>query len=202
VKKNWKSEHDEMNVSFNIQMINVPNFIFSVLIDVESAENDSTRVTHHFNVFEDLFGQGTYFHNVQDVKVDYGNEGGVRFGNVVSSSLSTQKPNVSIESGKGGFTSMLMLNLEGEITDQSNEDAVIGSPQIIHWLVSNIENGKDLDSGDQNVSYLQPIPFYGTGFHRIAFLFFRHSKRLDVDSFFTLKRFGNLMIVIINYSIQ
>lgn len=147
-------------------------------------------ITHHFSVFEDLFGRGAYFYNTQDVDVSYGEKNSVRFGNVISSSLSTQKPAVSIESGKNGLTSMLMLNLEGGILEQTAEDAAIGSPQLVHWLVSNIEDGKDVDSGDQNVPYLQPIPFYGTGFHRIAFVFFRHNQRIDVDSFFKLKRFG------------
>jgi large subunit ribosomal protein L38 len=139
-------------------------------------------------VFGDLFGEGTYFNNVQNVGIDYGEGNAVRFGNVVSSSLSVQHPSVSIESGKGSFTSMMMLNLEGGISEQTYEEKIIGCPQIIQWLVSNVEDSKSIDSGDTVVPYLQPIPFYGTGFHRIAFLFFRHSERLNVDEFFKLKR--------------
>jgi large subunit ribosomal protein L38 len=176
-----------MSVGFQVTFLN--NFILLVLIDVDSVENDSTQITNHFNIFEDLFGQGAYFYNVQGANVDYGEGSSVRFGNVINSWLSTQKPNVSIESGKDGFTSLLMLNLEGGISEQTAEDAVIGIPQIIQWLVSNIEDGNDVSSGEQAVPYLQPIPFYGTGFHRIAFLFFRHNRRIDVDSFFKLKRF-------------
>jgi hypothetical protein len=138
-------------------------------------------------VFKDLFGDGTYFNNVQEVKIDYGEQNLVKFGNPVNCALSVRQPSVSIESGKEGFTTMLMLNLEGGITEQSTEESVIGFPQIIHWLVANIEDSKAFDSGNTVVPYLQPTPFYGTGYHRIAFLFFRHNERINVENFFKLE---------------
>lgn len=154
-----------------------------LFIDIDSLDDDSTMISRHFNVFSDLFGKGVYFHNVQDVKINYDDQNSVKFGNIVGSNLSVNQPTVSIESGKGGFTSMVMLNLEGGISEPKQEDLVLGTPQIIHWLVTNIEDSKDFNSGDQAIPYLQPIPFHGTGFNRIAFVFFRHKEPINVDSF-------------------
>lgn len=150
-------------------------------------EDDSVQVTQHFNVFEDLFGKGAYFNNVQEVKIDFGEQKLVKFGNPISSALSKHQPSVSIESRKGGFTTMLMLNLEGGITEQSPEDLPIGCPQILHWLMANVKDTEAFGSGDTVVPYLQALPFYGTGYHRIAFVFFRHNDPIDVKDFFSLR---------------
>lgn len=160
-----------------------------MLIEIDTPEQNSLQITNHFNVFEDLFGDGIYFNNVQNVQINYGEQNSVRFGNPINSALTVHQPSVSLESGKGGFTTMLMLNLEGGIGEQSAEEAALGCPQLVHWLVANVEDSKDIDSGDTVVPYLQPIPFHGTGFHRIAFVLFRHNERLNVNEFLKSSRF-------------
>jgi hypothetical protein len=144
---------------------------------------DATQVTHHFNVFGDLFGEGNFFHNVQDVQINYGGQSNVKFGNVIDTSLAHQQPSVSIENASDGFTTMLMVNLDGNIFETEVKNQALTCPEIIHWFVSNVKDKSGLESGETIVPYLQPTPFHGSGFHRIVFLFFRHDKPINVEEF-------------------
>lgn len=64
----------------------------------------------------------------------------------------------------------------------------VDNTQVLHWLVGNIPDGADLSKGEEMVPYIQPIPVKGTGYHRIAFVLFRHKKKIDF-SHFKLKRY-------------
>lgn len=67
--------------------------------------------------------------------------------------------------------------------------------QLLHWLVANIpdseNNNGELDSGQHLVPYLQPVPYYGTGYHRYVFILFRHRKPIDLSDY-DLKNSSNL----------
>ncbi|CAI5439328.1 unnamed protein product [Caenorhabditis angaria] len=88
----------------------------------------------------------------------------------------TEKPDIKIEKigNSGGFNTLLMVNIDGNgFLEQKNGE-------FVQYLVANIENGGEIGTGDEVFEYLQPLPFYGTGFHRIAFVLFRHSEKLDL----------------------
>ncbi|KAF7637421.1 hypothetical protein Mgra_00003165, partial [Meloidogyne graminicola] len=58
--------------------------------------------------------------------------------------------------------------------------------QIIHWLVANIPssiNGS-INNGKTIINYIQPMPFYGTGYHRFVFVLFRHKELIDFNKYF------------------
>lgn len=52
---------------------------------------------------------------------------------------------------------------------------------LVHWIVTDIPDGGGIDQGRTVVPYLQPLPFYGTGLHRVVFLLFRHKQPLDFE---------------------
>lgn len=60
--------------------------------------------------------------------------------------------------------------------------------QLLHWMVANIpdssaQNDGTLDAGEHLVPYLQPLPFFGTGYHRYVFLLFRHRNPVDLSEY-------------------
>uniref|UniRef100_A0A0K0DFG9 Large ribosomal subunit protein mL38 n=1 Tax=Angiostrongylus cantonensis TaxID=6313 RepID=A0A0K0DFG9_ANGCA len=135
-------------------------------VDYESTTFSSTSVVRHYGVFEHLFGKGVFFENVQNLDVFFG-DNGVFFGNTLSASLTSSKPQVRIESVKAGeYNTLIMLNLDGNPYEKEGE--------IVHWMVANISDGESIENGDEVVPYLQPLPFYGTGYHRVVFVLFRH----------------------------
>ena len=75
--------------------------------------------------------------------------------------------------------------------------------QMVHWMIGNIPshsganaNDAKIENGELIVPYLQPIPYYGTGYHRIAFVLFRHKNKIDFSSY-QLKTYV-FSVVIIN----
>lgn len=82
------------------------------------------------------------------------------------------KPDISIESLSGGFSSFVLLNLDGNPYDSDGE--------VVHWLVANIPDGKPVTDGAEIVPYLQVLPFKGTGYHRIVCLLLRHSEEVNL----------------------
>jgi len=54
----------------------------------------------------------------------------------------------------------------------------------LHWFIGNIPSTSDgISKGETIIPYLQPLPYYGTGYHRIAFVLFRHQQKIDFSSF-------------------
>jgi len=66
--------------------------------------------------------------------------------------------------------------------DEETEDPEMRT-QLAHWLVANIPSDGVLSDGEVVVPYLQPIPFYGTGYHRIAFILLKHRAPLDLSQY-------------------
>ncbi|KAJ1359756.1 hypothetical protein KIN20_018551 [Parelaphostrongylus tenuis] len=140
-------------------------------IDSESVAYSSTNVVRHYGVFDHLFGKGVYFENVQNIDIAFG-DNAVFFGNTLSASLTSSKPQVRLESIKTGeYNTLIMLNLDGNPYEKQGE--------IVHWMVANIPDGEGVESGNEVVSYLQPLPFCGTGYHRVVFVLFRHENPLQ-----------------------
>ncbi|MFH4975128.1 hypothetical protein AB6A40_001837 [Gnathostoma spinigerum] len=69
-----------------------------------------------------------------------------------------------------------MVNMDGDPYKASGGE-------IVHWIVSNVADGQPVNSGSQNIPYLQVLPFRGTGYHRIAFVLFRHKQPCDLLSY-------------------
>lgn len=66
-----------------------------------------------------------------------------------------------------------------------NLDISTNKSHLLHWFVSNIPSNGTIDSDSTTtIPYLPPIPFYGTGFHRIAFIVFRHNNQIEFSDYF------------------
>uniref|UniRef100_A0A915AEE4 39S ribosomal protein L38, mitochondrial n=1 Tax=Parascaris univalens TaxID=6257 RepID=A0A915AEE4_PARUN len=131
-------------------------------------------IFHHFRLFDDLFGDNVFFRIVQRMIPSCGKYD-VYFGNVLHAGDTIEQPKVVIESVGSGFNSLMALNLDGNPYSESE--------QILHWFLSNIEDGRDISSGTEVVPYLQALPFKGTGYHRFAFILFRHEKQIGFDAY-------------------
>uniref|UniRef100_A0A1I7XQU0 Glutaredoxin domain-containing protein n=1 Tax=Heterorhabditis bacteriophora TaxID=37862 RepID=A0A1I7XQU0_HETBA len=94
---------------------------------------------------------------------------GVYCGNIIAAETTNTTPKVSIESIKShGFNTLVMVNIDGNPYDKHGE--------IAQWIVANIPDGYDIEHGNEILPYMQPLPFCGTGYHRISFVLFRHEE--------------------------
>uniref|UniRef100_A0AC34RA22 39S ribosomal protein L38, mitochondrial n=1 Tax=Panagrolaimus sp. JU765 TaxID=591449 RepID=A0AC34RA22_9BILA len=147
-------------------------------INVDDLPFNQLSVYDHFNVFDDLFAPEIYFYNTQKFSIKF-NSNSVERGNLLTASQATEMPEVVIESiGNDGYNTFLMVNLDGNAFTENQSDG-----QVLHWFKANIPDGTN--EGETIVSYLPPTPFKGTGYHRIAFVLFRHKNKID---------FGNIKI--------
>jgi large subunit ribosomal protein L38 len=145
-------------------------------IDLDLLSFDQLKIYDHFNIFEDLFMPGVYFNNSQKFVVTYNNDS-IKRGNLLTASAATSAPKLEIESlGSSGYNTVLMVNMDGNAFSNTGKDDFDKS-QLLHWCVTNISDGKA--DGETVVPYLPPTPYKGTGYHRIAFVLFRHKEKIN-----------------------
>ncbi|EFO20240.1 phosphatidylethanolamine-binding protein [Loa loa] len=142
-------------------------------INLKAVEHWQLSIFHHYRIFDDLFHSNIFFHNTQNMQLKWGSIG-LYQGNLIDAADTSKKPEISIESLDGGFSSFILLNLDGNPYDCSGE--------VVHWLVANIPDGKSVTDGTEIVPYLQVMPFKGTGYHRIACLLLRHNEVINLAS--------------------
>jgi len=107
--------------------------------------------------------------------------------------ITRQRPQ---EQKSAAFNTLLMINLDGdgfvdadaspsvEMSELGDEKETETKTQLIHWIVANIPSeSSGLEKGELIVPYLQPLPFYGSGYHRVAFLLLRHQEKVDLSSY-------------------
>jgi len=135
-----------------------------------------TNILHHNMIYKHMFNN-KHFHPVQPMFISYADgeyENPVYYGNQLSPAEAIDQPLVSFPSKEDEYYTLLMVNLDGNISDCKKK-------HNLHWMVSNISGG-NLDSGEVQASYLMPLPMRGTGFHRIVFLLFKQSKKLNLNA--------------------
>jgi len=135
-----------------------------------------TGILHHNSIYKHMFGN-KYFSPVQPMNVSYADgdyENPVYYGNQLSPADAVDQPSVMFPSEEGEYYTLLMVNLDGNITDCKKK-------HNLHWMVTNISGG-NVESGDVQAPYLMPLPMRGTGFHRIVFILFKQSKKLNLDA--------------------
>uniref|UniRef100_A0A0K0F2W4 Large ribosomal subunit protein mL38 n=1 Tax=Strongyloides venezuelensis TaxID=75913 RepID=A0A0K0F2W4_STRVS len=144
------------------------------IVNLDKLKFNQLEIFKHCNIFQDLFQSNVFFNITQNGKFSYEN-GDVERGNVLKCSDMKNEPKVELESfNSNAFNTVIMVNLDG------NAFTKVG--QIAHWMVSNIPDGKGINDGEVVVPYLQPLPFKGTGYHRIVFITFRHKEKLSFDN--------------------
>uniref|UniRef100_A0A1I7ZVC7 Large ribosomal subunit protein mL38 n=1 Tax=Steinernema glaseri TaxID=37863 RepID=A0A1I7ZVC7_9BILA len=149
-----------------------------LLIDLKALELTDRAIFNHYGIMGDLFRPGVFFHITQKMDVSFGDESSVFYGNCLAPGATGSAPSVQLESfGSDAFNTVVMLNLDGNAYTSKE------GKQLVHWVVSNVPDSGDLNAGEVVVPYLQPLPYKGTGFHRIVFLNFRHRERIDLSGF-------------------
>jgi len=149
-----------------------------------------------YGVFEDLYGPDLMFRPCVDLEVAFDLDDGehvlpVHRGNVVKPFEAKSAPEVSFQAPPA------VAKKEGEEGDENLWTLVLSNPdghfyedeaEYLHWMVSNIPGGGeggvgDLSQGDTVVPYLQPFPPHGTGFHRMVFVLYKQSSRVDLSKY-------------------
>nr|XP_002125755.1 39S ribosomal protein L38, mitochondrial-like [Ciona intestinalis] len=143
--------------------------------ETNECASEIHRVAHHYGVFKDLFGHAHFYPRLR-MEVGYKDGGSfinpVHYGNEISPSEASTQPEVTYQSEADGLWSLLLLNLDGNIEDNDKE--------YLHWFVTNIE-GDDITTGETIIDYLQPLPPRGTGYHRMVFLLFKQTNKLNIQ---------------------
>ncbi|VDO48089.1 unnamed protein product [Haemonchus placei] len=126
-------------------------------------------VLQHYGIFEHLFGPGIITLNYFSHFLKFCYKFSVY---IYSKTFLKTFESVKIESVKPGeYNTLMMVNLDGNPYEKEGE--------VAHWVVANIPDGKSIDDGEELVPYLEPLPFCGTGYHRIVFILFRHEKPVN-----------------------
>ncbi|XP_067944253.1 large ribosomal subunit protein mL38-like [Watersipora subatra] len=173
-------EKDSKQLSENVNVFELrPIPSETIQQDAYLFEHDFKQgfsVLEHYNIFIDLFKEDVQF------IPDYGINFKVAYdvdtesvlpvfqGNKIDPSLATTCPSVGFVGDQEKFYSLLLLNLDGHLSDDHSE--------YLHWSCVNMKGDEGVTSG-QSIRYLQPIPFRGTGYHRYVFLLLQHDTEVD-----------------------
>ncbi|XP_028821115.1 large ribosomal subunit protein mL38 [Denticeps clupeoides] len=149
---------------------------FKMPLDRVKAEWEKTngpyhvqRLAEHYGVFRDLFPMAYFVPRVM-LRVGYGQDGGVHYGNQLPASKAEVPPHVTFEAEEGSLWTLLLTSPDEHLQDNEQE--------YIHWLVGNIP-GNAVQSGEELCHYLPPFPAKGTGFHRFVFILFKQDAIVD-----------------------
>ena len=151
----------------------------------EFSENENCaevmNLFRYYDIFTDLF-LGAEFIPVMPLKVEFGQNNFAFYGNVMNPQTTKNQPKVSLglnQQSKSFYWSLIMTCPDEHLTQVDGE--------YLHWAVSNIQHHASSNEGTLNASYLPPIPYRGTGFHRYVLLAFLHKETVDLSEFLLLK---------------
>ncbi|KRZ67284.1 39S ribosomal protein L38, mitochondrial [Trichinella papuae] len=172
-------------------------------LDLETIEEENSQgsepmlvkqMAEHYGIFRDLFHSMVYFYPIVPLKIlfpiDNENAHRVYYGNILKPEEVKSAPLVSFKAESNTYWTLMAVNLDGNPYENDTE--------MLHWFVSvkmrkflisdpccakfyyfrfscNIEAGQ-LETGEVISPYLQPLPFRGTGLHRVAFLLFKQTQ--------------------------
>lgn len=141
---------------------------------------DVVKIANHYKIYKDLFENG-FFRPAIDLNVKFSEENSletsVYCGNKISASKMVKKPLVNwsdvLECGQESkYHTLMLINLDGNF--QNNDE------QVLHWFMGNIEKN-DINSGQELMQYMQPIPMRGSGWHRCVFVLYEHDSKINFE---------------------
>jgi len=131
-----------------------------------------------YGIFDSLF-QGAEFTNVCPIDATFQSDNKVFFGNIIEPSNAQSAPDIKLNlsniTNKNFHWTLFLVCPDGNLFDENGE--------VLHWAVSNINATDSTQNGDELVSYLPPLPFRGTGFHRYVLLAFHHENKIDLQGY-------------------
>ena len=125
----------------------------------------------YFGIFDHMFNSKSFKPTVV-MNIDYQDGDLVHYGNFLQPTKTLCEPKISFDCKEDSLTTLLMVNLDGNIFSTDHE--------ILHWMVGNVPNG-DVSRGDMVSQYLPPCPVKGTGYHRFAFCLLNQTARCDFE---------------------
>ncbi|GAB6032578.1 hypothetical protein CHUAL_011467 [Chamberlinius hualienensis] len=149
-------------------------------VKAEWEKSDGQRhikiIAEHYGIFRDLF-DGAHFYPRVPIKIHYPYDDQyatrVFTGNHIKPDEARVAPIVSYESEPDSLWTLTLSNLDGHLTDSSNE--------YLHWFIGNIP-GNDVSKGEIVCDYLQPFPARGTGYHRFVFILYKQQSKIDFSA--------------------
>lgn len=168
-----------------------------VSIDLDDVKNEWFKtsgpyqirdITEHYGIYTDLFGDYAYFIPRVNLSIKYKLPNDefcpIYFGNRIYAEQTKRAPEVSFDPNfslsheksaeKETLWTLVMTNLDGNLKEDNKE--------YVHWMISNIPNGH-VSKGETVIPYLQPLPFKGTGYHRVVFMLYKQNQKTDLSSY-------------------
>uniref|UniRef100_A0A3B4BE53 Large ribosomal subunit protein mL38 n=1 Tax=Periophthalmus magnuspinnatus TaxID=409849 RepID=A0A3B4BE53_9GOBI len=130
-----------------------------------SGPHHIRRLAEHYGIYKDLF-PNAFFLPIIPLKVHYGQNSSVHYGNILTPTEAETAPQISFEAEEGTLWTLLLT-----------EHLLDGEAEYVHWM-GNIPAGA-VQSGDELCHYLPPFPPRGTGFHRYIFVLFKQNGPID-----------------------
>ncbi|XP_057292192.1 39S ribosomal protein L38, mitochondrial-like [Hydractinia symbiolongicarpus] len=132
---------------------------------------DLNNLSKFYGLNRDLFNNDDV---VAKVWLDVAfNDVKIHRGNIIEPKKLLQAPtSISYEAEDNSLYSLILSNLDGHPLDSTKE--------IVHWMVCNIK-GNDISNGETVYNYLPPLPWKGTGFHRVAFVLYEQEDAINTS---------------------
>lgn len=147
-----------------------------------SGLQEIRKLASFYKIDRDMFSsKGVSVSSWMDVCYSSNGDGpskSVHRGNFVKPSNALEAPEVTINGDQDKLHSLILVNLDGHPANKDKE--------ILHWATCNI-SGNQIQNGDTVVPYLPPMPWRGTGFHRLVFALFEQTGEIDASQ---LKQFA------------
>lgn len=134
-----------------------------------SAPFHVKRLAEHYGVYQHLFPNAVFLPMVP-LKVCYGPDSSVHYGNRLTPTEAASAPQISFEAEEGSLWTLLLTCPDEHLLD--------GEAEYVHWMVGNIPAGA-VTEGQELCHYLPPFPPRGTGFHRYVYVLFRQDAPID-----------------------
>jgi len=135
---------------------------------------------NYYQIYRHVFGAKRKNDNWRPKKnlvVDFGDSTTDRVfrGNFMEPSQTLQVPKVAFTVDEGAMFTLMMVSPDGYTTGDT--DSVFA-----HWIVTNITDSSNLAEATTVADYTPAMPLQGTGYHRYAFVLFRHTSELEWDT--------------------
>lgn len=131
------------------------------------------NLCHVYSIYKNIF-DGNSFIPVVDLSVKY-DTNKVNYGNIILPSQTLNKPKFDFCSDQNSFYTLVFLNPDGNLLSPNEE--------VLHWMISNVrKNDNGVFEFDEICEYLQPLPWQGSGLHRLVFVLLKQSKPLSTKS--------------------
>ncbi|XP_033840565.1 39S ribosomal protein L38, mitochondrial [Periophthalmus magnuspinnatus] len=167
MKENKKNM--ELERAARLRTLKIPLERVQQMWEQTSGPHHIRRLAEHYGIYKDLF-PNAFFLPIVPLKVHYGQNSSVHYGNILTPTEAETAPQISFEAEEGTLWTLLLTCPDEHLLD--------GEAEYVHWMMGNIPAGA-VQSGDELCHYLPPFPPRGTGFHRYIFVLFKQNGPID-----------------------